>query len=373
MKYNLFRNDKELKDGFKLAKQESKSSFGDDRMLIEKYIDNPRHIEVQVLGDNFGNVVYLPERECSIQRRNQKVIEESPSVHVDDETRRKMGEQAVALAKHVGYNSAGTVEFLVDSSRNFYFLEMNTRLQVEHPITEYVTGLDLVEQMLYSASNHPLALKQEQICINGWAFESRVYAEDPEKYLPSVGRLLTYQEPLAIEGKVRCDSGFVEGSEMHVEYDPLICKLATHGSTRQEALQYMLKALDEYVIKGVTHNIPLLRAVFAHPRFQDGKQITTHFLAEEYPNGFQTEQLSKEVAQQLAAVTGALWMKKEFQNWQGVSTIPSDALSLWVHITDEQSQQVTKSNIKVKHLQGKEFEVKLSIPSIQSFHTHFFS
>ncbi|CAO0797383.1 unnamed protein product [Mucor circinelloides] len=326
-------------------------------MLIEKYIDNPRHIEVQVLGDNFGNVVYLPERECSIQRRNQKVIEESPSVHVDQETRRKMGEQAVALAKHVGYNSAGTVEFLVDSSRNFYFLEMNTRLQVEHPITEYVTGLDLVEQMLYSAANHPLTLKQDQIGIKGWAFESRVYAEDPEKYLPSVGRLLTYQEPLAIQGKVRCDSGFVEGSEMHVEYDPLICKLATHGNTRQEALQYMLKALDEYVIKGVTHNIPLLRAVFAHPRFQDGKQITTHFLAEEYPNGFQTEQLSNEAVQQLAAITSALWMKKEARNWQGSSNIPPPhSLSMWVQITDEQSQQVAKSKIKVKHLQGSEFE-----------------
>lgn len=351
------RNDKELRDGFKLAKQESKSSFGDDRMLIEKYIDNPRHIEVQVLGDNFGNVVYLPERECSIQRRNQKVIEESPSVHVDAETRRKMGEQAVALAKHVGYNSAGTVEFLVDSSRNFYFLEMNTRLQVEHPITEYVTGLDLVEQMLYSAANHPLTLKQDQIGINGWAFESRVYAEDPEKYLPSVGRLLTYQEPLAIQGKVRCDSGFVEGSEMHVEYDPLICKLATHGQTRQEALQHMVKALDEYVIKGVTHNIPLLRAVFAHPRFQDGKQITTHFLAEEYPNGFQTEQLSKEAVQQLAAVTGALWMKKEARNWQGSSSAPPTALSMWVHITDEQSQQVVKSHIKINHIQGTEFNV----------------
>ncbi|CEP13704.1 hypothetical protein [Parasitella parasitica] len=349
-------NDKELRDGFKLAKQESKSSFGDDRMLIEKYIDNPRHIEVQVLGDNFGNVVYLPERECSIQRRNQKVIEESPSVHVDEITRQKMGEQAVALAKHVGYNSAGTVEFLVDSSKNFYFLEMNTRLQVEHPITEYVTGLDLVEQMLYSAASYPLALKQEEIGIKGWAFESRVYAEDPEKYLPSVGRLLTYQEPLAIQGKVRCDSGFVEGSEMYVEYDPLICKLATHGNTRQEALQYMLKALDEYVIKGVTHNIPLLRAVFAHPRFQDGKQITTHFLAEEYPNGFQTEQLSKDAMQQLAAVTGALWTKKEVQHWQGSTAVPPKESLLWVQITDEQSQQVTKSKIKVKHLQDIEFE-----------------
>lgn len=350
------RNDKELADGFKLAKQESKSSFDDDRMLIEKYIDHPRHIEVQIVGDNYGNVVYLPERECSIQRRNQKVIEESPSVHVDEATRRKMGEQAVALAKHVGYNSAGTVEFLVDASRNFYFLEMNTRLQVEHPITEYVTGLDLVEQMLYSAANHPLALQQNQISICGWAFESRVYAEDPEKYLPSVGRLLTYQEPMAIEDKVRCDSGFIEGSEMYVEYDPLICKLATHGETRQEAIQLMVQALDEYVIKGVTHNIPLLRAVFAHPRFQDGRQITTHFLAEEYPNGFQTERIDDRSMQQLAAVTSALWIKKQNRNWQGKSQKPQ-MQDVWVKITDEQNQQVTESFIKLLHKQGSQFEV----------------
>lgn len=349
-------NDGELKDGFKLAKQESKSSFGDDRMLIEKYIDHPRHIEVQVLGDNFGNVIYLPERECSIQRRNQKVIEESPSVHVDAETRRKMGEQAVALAQHVGYNSAGTVEFLVDSSKNFYFLEMNTRLQVEHPITEYVTGLDLVEQMLYSASNHPLALKQKDIQIHGWACESRVYAEDPEKYLPSVGRLLTYQEPSPVDTQVRCDSGFIEGSEMYVEYDPLICKLATHGKTREEAIGLMVQALDEYVIKGVTHNIPLLRAVFAHPRFQDGKKITTHFLAEEYPNGFQTEPLQGDALEHLAAVTGALWMKREDKNWMGEKQVSPNNQDIWVRITDEQSQNVTHTKLNIKRKQGSEFE-----------------
>lgn len=327
-------------------------------MLIEKYINHPRHIEVQILGDNFGNVVYLPERECSIQRRNQKVIEESPSIHVDEETRRKMGEQAVALAKHVGYNSAGTVEFLVDSNKNFYFLEMNTRLQVEHPITEYVTGLDLVEQMLYSASNHPLALQQKDIQIQGWACESRVYAEDPEKYLPSIGRLLTYQEPMAIENKVRCDSGFIEGSEMYVEYDPLICKLATHGKTRKEAIGNMIKALDEYVIKGVTHNIPLLRAVFAHPRFQDGRHITTHFLAEEYPHGFKTENLQGEALEQLAAVTGALWMKKQNRHWQGGNNlVPVKKEDVWIQITDEQSQHVTESKITIQHVQGSEFEV----------------
>ncbi|KAI9486982.1 MAG: VTC domain-containing protein [Benjaminiella poitrasii] len=350
-------NDKELKDGFKLAKQESKSSFGDDRMLIEKYIDNPRHIEIQVLGDNFNNVIYLPERECSIQRRNQKVIEESPSVHVDQETRRMMGEQAVALAKHVGYNSAGTVEFLVDESRRFYFLEMNTRLQVEHPITEYVTGLDLVEQMLYSAANYQLSLRQEDVRLSGWAFESRVYAEDPTKYLPSVGRLLTYQEPLNMnEDKVRCDSGFIEGSEMHVEYDPLICKLSTHGQTREEALQLMLQALDEYVIKGVTHNIPLLRAVFAHPRFQDGHQITTHFLAEEYPHGFQTTSLNQEDLQQLALVSGVLWLKKEYSRWRGRQKYTKDIYDLWIQITDEHNQQLKETNIKIKHLEGSNFK-----------------
>ncbi|GAA5817122.1 hypothetical protein MFLAVUS_010662 [Mucor flavus] len=351
-------NDKDLKDGYKLAKQESKSSFGDDRLLIEKYIDNPRHIEVQVLGDNFGNVIYLPERECSIQRRNQKVIEESPSIRVDKETRKKMGEQAIALAKHVGYNSAGTVEFLMDEKKNFYFLEMNTRLQVEHPITEYVTGLDLVEQMLYSASNYPLNLLQKDIKINGWACESRVYAEDPEKYLPSVGRLLTYQEPLAVENKVRCDSGFIEGSEMHVEYDPLICKLVTHGQSRKEAINLMTQALDEYVIKGVTHNIPLLRAVFAHPRFQDGTHITTHFLAEEYPNGFQTEHLTGESFQQLAAVTGAIWIKRENRQGNNVSYLDQD---LWVQITDEQTQKTTSTKITVKHNHGDKFEASSDI------------
>lgn len=350
----------ELKDGFKLAKQESKSSFGDDRMLIEKYIDNPRHIEIQIMGDNFGNVVYLPERECSIQRRNQKVIEESPSVHVDEITRKKMGEQAVALAKHVEYNSAGTVEFLMDKERNFYFLEMNTRLQVEHPITEYVTGLDLVEQMLYSASNFTLALIQKDIKMNGWACESRVYAEDPEKYLPSIGRLLTYQEPCMIENKVRCDSGFIEGSEMYVEYDPLICKLATHGKDRNEAIRLMMNALDEYVIKGVTHNIPLLRAVFAHPKFQDGKQITTHFLAQEYPNGFQTEILKDESLQQLAAVTGAIWMQRENRNWQGKHDIIPLHQNIWVKITDEQNQKITNTNITIKHKHGSEFEASFN-------------
>ena len=247
-----YRNDQEVIDGFKLASRESLSSFGDDRLLVEKYIDNPRHIEIQLIADKFGNTLYLPERECSIQRRNQKVIEEAPSVHLDPATRKAMGEQAVSLAKHVGYVSAGTVEFLVDSQRNFYFLEMNTRLQVEHPITEYITGLDLVEQMIRIAANQKLPMKQEDIKFHGWAVESRVYAEDPENFLPSIGRLSKYREPISLTDKneVRCDSGVVEGSEISIYYDPLICKLSTYGETREEALQNMQRALDSYVIKG---------------------------------------------------------------------------------------------------------------------------
>ncbi|CEG70719.1 Putative Propionyl-CoA carboxylase alpha chain [Rhizopus microsporus] len=353
-------NPDELRDGFKLAKQESKSSFDDDRMLIEKYIDHPRHIEVQVLGDNYGNVVYLPERECSIQRRNQKVIEESPSIHLDPETRRRMGEQAVALAKHVGYNSAGTVEFLVDMDKNFYFLEMNTRLQVEHPITEYVTQLDLVEHMLYSAANHPLNLRQDDVILSGWAFESRVYAEDPTNYLPSVGRLLTYREPQM--DQVRCDSGFIEGSEMHLDYDPLICKLATYGKTRQEALERMLQALDGYVIKGVTHNIPLLRGVFSHPRFQDGKKITTHFLSEEYPNGFRPEWLDKTSIKHIAALTSAMWFKKELSYWRGPNK--KTVKSMWVEIEDEDNNR-DKRRVDIEHKGNDLFMFKTESQSFE--------
>ncbi|ORX65654.1 hypothetical protein DL89DRAFT_260829 [Linderina pennispora] len=261
----------EVLEGFKLASDEALSSFGDNRILLEKYVEEPRHIEIQIIADNKGNVLWLPERECSIQRRNQKVIEEAPSTHLDPETRRAMGEQAVALARNVGYNSAGTVEFLVDKHRNFYFLEMNTRLQVEHPITEYITGFDL---------------------INGWAIESRVYAEDPEKYLPSIGTLSKYQEPTSwkVENNVRCDSGITEGSEISMFYDPMICKLSTYGATRDEAISTMNHALDRYLIKGVTHNIPLLRDVISNADFGKGK-ITTAFLAEHYPSGFKGHRL----------------------------------------------------------------------------------
>ncbi|KAJ2329417.1 hypothetical protein IWW51_000616 [Coemansia sp. RSA 2702] len=298
----------EVHEGFKLASDEAQSSFGDNRILVEKFIEEPRHIEIQIIADGQGNVLWLPERECSIQRRNQKVIEEAPSTHLDADTRRKMGEQAVALARNVGYNSAGTVEFLVDKHRNFYFLEMNTRLQVEHPITEYITGFDLVEEMIRSAAGLPLTTTdQSAVKINGWAIESRVYAEDPEKYLPSIGTLSKYQEPRSwrAENDVRCDSGISEGSEISMFYDPMICKLSTHGATRADAIATMNHALDRYLIKGVTHNIPLLRDVISNNDFGSGR-ITTAFLAEHYPGGFKGHRLTSETAGQLATASAAM-------------------------------------------------------------------
>nr|XP_008539775.1 PREDICTED: propionyl-CoA carboxylase alpha chain, mitochondrial isoform X2 [Equus przewalskii] len=277
-------------DGFRFSSQEAASSFGDDRLLIEKFIDNPRHIEIQVLGDKHGNALWLNERECSIQRRNQKVVEEAPSIFLDSETRRAMGEQAVALAKAVKYSSAGTVEFLVDSKKNFYFLEMNTRLQVEHPVTECITGLDLVQEMIRVAKGYPLRHKQADIPINGWAVECRVYAEDPYKSfgLPSIGRLSQYQEPIHLPG-VRVDSGIQPGSDISIYYDPMISKLITYGSDRTEALKRMEDALDNYVIRGVTHNIALLREVIINSRFIKG-DINTKFLSDVYPDGFKVLQ-----------------------------------------------------------------------------------
>jgi propionyl-CoA carboxylase alpha chain len=307
-------NDKQAREGFKLSKDEAKSSFGDDRMLIEKFIDNPRHIEVQVLFDNHGNGVYLNERECSIQRRNQKVIEEAPSTFLDPDTRRAMGEQAVQLGKAVGYNSAGTVEFLVDSKKNFYFLEMNTRLQVEHPITECITGIDIVHQMIRSAKGHALAYQQNDIPIDGWGIECRVYAEDPYKNfgLPSVGRLAKYSEPTHIPN-VRCDSGITEGSEISIYYDAMICKLISYGADRQSALDTMAKALDAYVIQGVTHNIPLLRDIITEERFVKG-DITTSYLPEVYPDGFKGKQLSDREERHLSAVAAVIHVKDDIRN-----------------------------------------------------------
>ncbi|XP_077153195.1 propionyl-CoA carboxylase alpha chain, mitochondrial [Ranitomeya variabilis] len=301
-------DDEETRDGFRFSTQEAVSSFGDDRLLIEKFIDNPRHIEIQVLADKHDNALWLNERECSIQRRNQKVVEEAPSTFLDPGTRRAMGEQAVALAKAVKYSSAGTVEFLVDSKKNFYFLEMNTRLQVEHPITECITGLDLVEEMIRVAKGYSLRHKQADIPINGWAVECRVYAEDPYKSfgLPSIGRLSQYGEPQHLPG-VRVDSGIQEGSDISIYYDPMISKLVTHGSNRADALKRMEDALDNYIIRGVTHNIPLLREVITHPRFIKG-DITTKFLPEVYPDGFKGHSLTSQERNDLLATTASLYV-----------------------------------------------------------------
>ncbi|XP_058599651.1 propionyl-CoA carboxylase alpha chain, mitochondrial isoform X7 [Neofelis nebulosa] len=301
-------DDEETRDGFRFSSQEAASSFGDDRLLIEKFIDNPRHIEIQVLGDKHGNALWLNERECSIQRRNQKVVEEAPSIFLDSETRRAMGEQAVALAKAVKYSSAGTVEFLVDSKKNFYFLEMNTRLQVEHPVTECITGLDLVQEMIRVAKGYPLRHKQADIPINGWAVECRVYAEDPYKSfgLPSVGRLSQYQEPIHLPG-VRVDSGIQPGSDISIYYDPMISKLITYGSDRTEALKRMEDALDNYVIRGVTHNIALLREVIINSRFIEG-DINTKFLSDVYPDGFKGHKLTENERNQLLAIASSLFV-----------------------------------------------------------------
>ncbi len=287
------RNDEECRDGFERATNEARSSFGDDRIFIEKFIEEPRHIEIQVLADSQGNAVYLGERECSLQRRHQKVIEEAPSSFLDEATRRAMGEQAVALAKAVDYQSAGTVEFIVDDERNFFFLEMNTRLQVEHPVTEYITGLDLVEWMIRVADGEALAFTQEDIKLKGWAIESRIYAEDPfRNFLPSVGRLVHYEPPTESE-RVRVDTGVYEGGEISMYYDPMIAKLITYGETRDEAIARMVGSLDEFAIRGVSHNISFLQALLVHPRFIEGR-ISTNTIGEEFPEGFHPTDLPHE-------------------------------------------------------------------------------
>ncbi|MDA1311582.1 MAG: acetyl-CoA carboxylase biotin carboxylase subunit, partial [Proteobacteria bacterium] len=278
-------SDAEAREGFRSAVNEAVSSFGDDRVFIEKFIEEPRHIEIQVLADSFGNTVHLGERECSIQRRHQKVIEEAPSPFLDEATRQAMGAEAVALCKVVDYRSAGTVEFIVDKERNFYFLEMNTRLQVEHPVTECITGLDLVEQMIRVAAGETLSFTQADVTLKGWAVESRIYAEDPYRgFLPSTGRLVRYQTPAEVEG-VRIDTGVAEGAEISMFYDPMIAKLVTFGNDRAEAIDKMAAALDLTRIRGVGHNVDFLAAVMAHPRFREGR-LSTGFIAEEFPSGF---------------------------------------------------------------------------------------
>ncbi|MBB4017643.1 propionyl-CoA carboxylase alpha chain [Chelatococcus caeni] len=299
----------EVAEGFARARSEAASSFGDDRVFVEKFITDPRHVEIQVIGDKHGNVVYLGERECSIQRRNQKVIEEAPSPLLDEATRRRMGEQAVALAKAVNYDSAGTVEFVAGQDRSFYFLEMNTRLQVEHPVTEMVTGIDLVEEMIRIAAGEKLRFSQEDIRLDGWAVESRVYAEDPTRgFLPSTGRLVTYRPPAEGEAdgaRVRNDTGVVEGGEISIYYDPMIAKLITHAPTRAAAIAAQQRALDAFAIDGIRHNIPFLSALMAHPRWQEG-HLSTGFIAEEFPEGFAMPKPEGEVAIHLAAVAAAI-------------------------------------------------------------------
>ncbi|MDN2564762.1 acetyl/propionyl/methylcrotonyl-CoA carboxylase subunit alpha [Aquibium sp. A9E412] len=282
-------SDGELRDGFERARSEARSSFGDDRVFIEKFVVEPRHIEIQVLADAHGHCIHLGERECSIQRRNQKVVEEAPSPFLDAETRAAMGAQAVALAKAVDYQSAGTVEFIVDKDRNFYFLEMNTRLQVEHPVTELVTGIDLVEQMIRIAAGERLAIAQDAVRLDGWAIESRLYAEDPTRnFLPSIGRLARYRPPQ--EGRfgdvvVRNDTGVAEGLEISMFYDPMLAKLCTWAPDRLAAIDAMSDALDRFVVDGIEHNIPFLAALMRHPRWREGR-LSTGFIAEEYPDGF---------------------------------------------------------------------------------------
>ena len=298
----IAHNDAEAREGFERSRSEAQSSFGDDRIFIEKFVTEPRHIEIQLIGDQHGNVLYLNERECSIQRRNQKVIEEAPSPFLDPATRKAMGEQAVALAKAVGYFSAGTTEFIVDGSRNFYFLEMNTRLQVEHPVTELTTGLDLVELMLSVAAGEKLPLTQEEVPLNGWAIESRIYAEDPYRnFLPSIGRLTRYNPPAENLPFVRNDTGVQEGDKISTFYDPMIAKLCTWAPTRLEAIEAMADALDEFELEGVGNNIPFVSAVMAQDRFRAGR-LTTGYIAEEFPGGFNGVELSAESLTHLAAL-----------------------------------------------------------------------
>ena len=294
-------NDKEAFEGFTACRTEALNSFGDDRVFIEKFVEGPRHIEIQVLGDSHGNVVYLGERDCSIQRRHQKVIEEAPSPFIDPATRKAMGEQAVSLAKAVNYQSAGTVEFVVGKDKSFYFLEMNTRLQVEHPVTEGITGLDLVEQMIRIAAGEKLAFKQEDIKLDGWAMECRINADDPfRNFLPSTGRLVKYRPPAEIDG-VRVDTGVYEGGEIPMYYDSMIAKLIVHGKDRTEAIDKMRAALNDFVIRGIHSNIPFQAALLQHPRFVSG-DFTTGFIAEEYPDGFKKDSVQPADPKRLAAL-----------------------------------------------------------------------
>ena len=357
-------NDDEAREGFQSSKNEAANSFGDDRIFIEKFVTQPRHIEIQVLCDQHGNGIYLNERECSIQRRNQKVVEEAPSPFLDEATRKAMGEQSVALAKAVGYASAGTVEFIVDGDKNFYFLEMNTRLQVEHPVTELITGVDLVEQMIRVANGEPLSITQDDVTINGWAIENRVYAEDPYRnFLPSIGRLTRYRPPAEIaagpmqdNGKwaddatvgdsfaVRNDTGVYEGGEISMYYDPMIAKLCTWAPTREQAIEAMRNALDGFELEGIGHNLPFVSAVMDHPKFISG-EMTTAFIAEEYPDGFEGVDLPEEDLRRIAAACSAMHRVAEIRRTRVSGRM------------DNHERKVGKN--WVASLQGQDYAVKV--------------
>ena len=339
----LARDDQEAAEGFVSASNEARSSFADDRVFVEKFIEQPRHIEIQVLADGHGNVIYLGERECSIQRRHQKVIEEAPSPFLDETTRKAMGEQACALARTVAYKSAGTVEFIVGANRNFYFLEMNTRLQVEHPVTEMVTGLDLVEWMIRIADGETLTIRQDDVKLTGWAMEARVYAEDPfRNFLPSIGRLVRYIPP-GESDYVRVDTGVYEGGEISMYYDPMIAKLITYGVSRDHAIAHMRQALDEYYIRGVNHNIPFLASLMAKERFVEGR-LTTNFIAEEYPDGFHAADLPPEDPQTLVAVAAAVHRRNVERDAQISGQLPGRGMKVaedWVVLLDGKPHPVS--------------------------------
>ncbi|MBO9446584.1 acetyl/propionyl/methylcrotonyl-CoA carboxylase subunit alpha [Ruegeria sp. R14_0] len=356
-------NDDEAREGFQSSKNEAANSFGDDRIFIEKFVTQPRHIEIQVLCDSHGNGIYLGERECSIQRRNQKVVEEAPSPFLDPETRKAMGEQAVALAKAVDYASAGTVEFIVDGDKNFYFLEMNTRLQVEHPVTELITGVDLVEQMIRVAAGEKLTIAQDDVTLTGWAIENRLYAEDPYRnFLPSIGRLTRYRPPQEIasgpmlvngkwqgeapegEAAVRNDTGVYEGGEISMYYDPMIAKLCTWAPTREAAIEAMRVALDSFEVEGIGHNLPFLSAVMDHPKFVSG-DMTTAFIAEEYPDGFEGVELPESDLRRIAASCAAMYRVSEIRRTRVSGRM------------DNHERKV--GNRWVVSVQGKEFAVRV--------------
>ncbi|WP_170422832.1 acetyl-CoA carboxylase biotin carboxylase subunit [Ruegeria arenilitoris] len=356
-------NDEEAREGFQSSKNEAANSFGDDRIFIEKFVTQPRHIEIQVLCDSHGNGIYLGERECSIQRRNQKVVEEAPSPFLDPETRKAMGEQAVALAKAVDYASAGTVEFIVDGDKNFYFLEMNTRLQVEHPVTELITGVDLVEQMIRVAAGEKLTITQDDVTLTGWAIENRLYAEDPYRnFLPSIGRLTRYRPPQEIasgpmlvngkwqgdapegEAAVRNDTGVYEGGEISMYYDPMIAKLCTWAPTREAAIEAMRVALDSFEVEGIGHNLPFLSAVMDHPKFVSG-DMTTAFIAEEYPDGFEGVELPEGDLRRIAACCAAMYRVSEIRRTRVSGRM------------DNHERKV--GNRWVVSVQGKEFAVRV--------------